>query len=492
MLASGALAFVLGLCAVDSVSSWAGPAKSRDGLVLPTGYERFLGDGSISNAARTRLPDGRYAPDSFGWSGGTGRLGDITCSLVFVRDGHSYATIVLESPSYSKIRVNGVEFDNATPGTQVSTFTIPVTLGRNMAISGLTTAMSEPHWIEYTIFCYVIDDSAVSNPGFKTNQGSAAADGTSLDAAAPNIPGFGFVSAEDVTYARYFKIFTYEQGVSLIEIDVTADTERDPRRGGVPAADAGSDSGVGSATDSGDATGDMDISTNTVDSGDADTGETQNTATSQLYSLDVLKYLVVPEGVEVPAGLDKEYIVVRQPADTTLVASNDALGFLDQLQLVDEIEGIAMSWSALSVESVAEMVESGSIRVSGSYDEPDFRGMIAAGDNLFIQDGTVLPHDCRGGIIADADTSDGIVPDTDDTTKDLDMQVQGLSDLGSRFSTLGIPMLVDRSMDERSDLARAEWVKVYGAIYGCTEKATSAFDEVLEDAGGEPTGIVVE
>ena len=34
-----------------------------------------------------------------------------------------------------------------------------------------------------------------------------------------------------------------------------------------------------------------------------------------LYLNKVIKYLIVPENAEIPAGLDKEVIVVRQPAD---------------------------------------------------------------------------------------------------------------------------------------------------------------------------------
>ena len=40
---------------------------------------------------------------------------------------------------------------------------------------------------------------------------------------------------------------------------------------------------------------------------------------SELYLNNVVKYLIVPEGVEIPVGLDKETIVIQQPTDKTYV-----------------------------------------------------------------------------------------------------------------------------------------------------------------------------
>ena len=52
-----------------------------------------------------------------------------------------------------------------------------------------------------------------------------------------------------------------------------------------------------------------------------------------------------------------------------------------------------------------------------------------------------------------------------------------LEKVEKRFETLGIPFIVDRSGAEESKLAKAEWVKVYGAIYGCQKEAKAAFKE---------------
>ena len=48
-----------------------------------------------------------------------------------------------------------------------------------------------------------------------------------------------------------------------------------------------------------------------------------------LYLNKVIKYLIVPENVEIPAGLDKEVIVVRQPADHVYAGSNKTISLME-------------------------------------------------------------------------------------------------------------------------------------------------------------------
>ena len=48
---------------------------------------------------------------------------------------------------------------------------------------------------------------------------------------------------------------------------------------------------------------------------------------------------------------------------------------------------------------------------------------------------------------------------------------------------LGIPMIVDRSADEKDDLAKAEWIKVYGVIFGCEEQADDLYNKAVQQAG---------
>lgn len=51
-----------------------------------------------------------------------------------------------------------------------------------------------------------------------------------------------------------------------------------------------------------------------------------------------------------------------------------------------------------------------------------------------------------------------------------------------RCATLGIPLVIDRSADEETDLARYEWLKVYGVLFGCEEKTDALYQAAVEAA----------
>ena len=57
---------------------------------------------------------------------------------------------------------------------------------------------------------------------------------------------------------------------------------------------------------------------------------------------------------------------------------------------------------------------------------------------------------------------------------------QGGDDLADNFATLGIPLIIDRSADEKSELAKAEWLKVYGAVFGCSKKTDQLYNKAVK------------
>ena len=50
----------------------------------------------------------------------------------------------------------------------------------------------------------------------------------------------------------------------------------------------------------------------------------------------------------------------------------------------------------------------------------------------------------------------------------------------SKYDTLNIPVFIDRSIDEEDELAQAEWLKVYGAIFDCEDKAEAIYAELTK------------
>ena len=83
--------------------------------------------------------------------GGTGKAKITSPSKVKVSNGQSFLTIVWTSSNYDYMIVNGKKYMNQTPGEK-STFTFPVAdVTKPFKVIADTTAMGNPHEIEYTI-----------------------------------------------------------------------------------------------------------------------------------------------------------------------------------------------------------------------------------------------------------------------------------------------------------------------------------------------------
>lgn len=85
-------------------------------------------------------------------AGGSGRATvDSPTKLVVEEDGSMVATIVWSSPNYDQMIVDEVQYlPINTSGN--STFEIPVAaLDEDLPVQAETTAMSEPHMIDYTL-----------------------------------------------------------------------------------------------------------------------------------------------------------------------------------------------------------------------------------------------------------------------------------------------------------------------------------------------------
>ena len=103
---------------------------------------------SVSNPV-LKIEDGEYTC-AVTLQGGTGRASILSPAKLTVKDGVITATVVWSSTHYELMTVNGVEYKPVTLDGG-SIFEIPAVLDADMNISALTTAMSEPHTIEYVL-----------------------------------------------------------------------------------------------------------------------------------------------------------------------------------------------------------------------------------------------------------------------------------------------------------------------------------------------------
>ena len=83
-------------------------------------------------------------------SGGTGKAG-IKSPTLLAEDGGKYVAVIeWSSPNYTYMEVDGVRYCPINSEGN-STFAVPVELDKDMAVSAETAAMSQPHVIEYTL-----------------------------------------------------------------------------------------------------------------------------------------------------------------------------------------------------------------------------------------------------------------------------------------------------------------------------------------------------
>lgn len=482
-------------------------------------YESDTSGSTKAVNSKTKLKDGVYKPDKFSWSGGSGRV-NITCDKVTIKNGQALATIVFSSSAYQYVKANGIKYLPTHTGGK-SIFVIPVELNKNNSIIGMTTKMSTAHEITYSILVYL---SAADEAG----DGSVSADGSSsgrnfgsnekLDEKAPDIIGLEYKSETKLDYAKYFKIYHYDKDVTLLEIDMTKDTDKDPEKLKEETATKDSEK-TSTKTDSkkNNKSGKkkavkIAIKRDNEDSKKSDTqsityndeGEavvqTQEEIIADLYKANVVKYLIVPEDsdVELPVGIEKEMIVIHLPVKHAYVDSEESLNTMDDLKLLKKIAAVGYDQDETDIEAVNKALEKENMVYAGSADDLKFREIVKNKIDLAIVSSEILPgsetekavKEGKDGKTTKTDSTDKKTVDTtkkkdsktvNDVTGDSETEATSvLDDLADNFATLGIPLIIDRSADEKSELAKAEWLKVYGAVFGCSKKTDQLYNKAVK------------
>ena len=105
---------------------------------------------SPTSASSTAPTDGSYTIEVT-LSGGSGKANVDSPTMLTVAGGQMTATITWSSPYYTWMEVGGVQYTPTSGQGENATFEIPVILDTDVAITAETTAMSEPHDIDYTL-----------------------------------------------------------------------------------------------------------------------------------------------------------------------------------------------------------------------------------------------------------------------------------------------------------------------------------------------------
>lgn len=158
---------------------------------------------------------------------------------------------------------------------------------------------------------------------------------------------------------------------------------------------------------------------------------------------DEARYLVVPEGMTAPEGLDADITVLQQPIENIYLAATSAMALFDAVDALDVIRMSALDESSWYIDHAVEAMQRGDMIYAGKYSEPDYELLVNENCGLAIES-TMIYHQPK--------------------VKEM-------------IELLGIPVFVDRSSYEVHPLGRTEWVKLYSVLVDKEEEAAAFFDE---------------
>ncbi len=176
---------------------------------------------------------------------------------------------------------------------------------------------------------------------------------------------------------------------------------------------------------------------------------------------DGSRFLVVPQGKQVPEEIGEDVVVLQQPVENLYLVATSTMCLFDAL---DSLQSIRLSGSRAEdwyIENAKEAMERGEILSAGKYNAPDYELILSNSCSLAIEN-TMINHS---------------------------------PEVKEKLEELGVPVLVEQSSFESHPLGRTEWIKLYGVLLGKEEEAQRLFDTqaaYLEElASEENTGKTV-
>lgn len=155
------------------------------------------------------------------------------------------------------------------------------------------------------------------------------------------------------------------------------------------------------------------------------------------------RFLVVPEGKDLPKGISRDITPIYQPVKNIYLAATSAMCLFDAMDRLDAIKLSGTKEDGWYIENAKKAMQNGDIIYAGKYSEPDYELILDNACPLAIES-TMIGH---------------------------------ASEVKEKLEKLGVPVLVDQSSQEKHPLARGEWIKLYAALLNEEEKANELFSE---------------
>lgn len=165
-----------------------------------------------------------------------------------------------------------------------------------------------------------------------------------------------------------------------------------------------------------------------------------------LTLMDGTKYLLVPEGKEVPKGLEENTVVLMQPLKNLYLVASAAMDMFHELDAIDTITLSGQKIDGWYIEEAKKAMENGDMVYAGKYNKPDYELILSKNCSLAIEN----------------------------------MMISHSPEVIEKLEDFGIPVMIEYSSYESHPMGRVEWIKFFGALVGKEELAEQVFAEQTE------------
>ncbi len=160
-------------------------------------------------------------------------------------------------------------------------------------------------------------------------------------------------------------------------------------------------------------------------------------------TMDGRRFLVVPEGKEIPENIEEDIVVLQRPMkDFYLVAS----AVMDMFRELDGLHTVTFSGQKEEnwyIEEAKAAMANGDMLYAGKYSKPDYELLASKGCMLAIEN-RMISHS---------------------------------PEVIEKLQEFGIPVMIESSSYEPHPLGRVEWIKFFGALLGKEEEAEKIFED---------------
>ncbi|MBO7374316.1 MAG: ABC transporter substrate-binding protein [Lachnospiraceae bacterium] len=158
---------------------------------------------------------------------------------------------------------------------------------------------------------------------------------------------------------------------------------------------------------------------------------------------DNARFLIVPEGKEIPEDIDEDVCVIERPVENMYIVASAVMDMFASLDGIDSIKYSGKKQEDWYIKKAADAMQEGKMIYAGKYSKPDYEMIVSGGCSLIVEN-TMIFHS---------------------------------PEVKEKFEEFGIPMMVEYSNYEDHPLGRVEWVKFFGALLGEDELAGKIYEE---------------